>query len=47
MSYLDEIERAAAPGHFEKVKEVYGDTWPQPYDTLYKEDQRSTQIKGE
>ncbi len=33
--YLDEIESAAPREHLEKVIEVYGESWPGPYTTLY------------
>lgn len=35
MTFLDEIEAAATPGHLKKVEEVYGAGWPQPFETLY------------
>lgn len=37
ISFLDSIESTAPPRHFEKVREVYGDDWPKPYDTLYED----------
>lgn len=33
--YLDSIEASAPKDHLEKVKEVYGDDWGQPYTTMY------------
>ncbi|MEN3004730.1 hypothetical protein [Dehalobacterium formicoaceticum] len=35
LKYLDEIEKGTPNSHFDKVKEVYGETWPKPYNTLY------------
>lgn len=36
LEYLDEIESQASAEHFSKIKEVYGETWPEPYIRLYK-----------
>jgi hypothetical protein len=33
--YLDSIEASAPKDHLDKVKEVYGDDWEQPYTTMY------------
>lgn len=38
LKYLDEIENSTPKGHFDKVKEVYGETWHKPYHTLYMND---------
>ena len=38
LKYLDEIENGTPKGHFDKVKEVYGETWHKPYNTLYMND---------
>jgi len=37
LNYLDEIELRASREHIDKVKEVYGKSWPEPYTTLYRE----------
>ncbi len=38
LEYLDEIENGTPKAHFDKVKEVYGETWHKPYNTLYMND---------
>lgn len=35
ISYLDEIEKNTPSEHFEKVKEVYGENWEEPYTNLF------------
>jgi len=35
LEYLDKIESEASVKHLRKVKEVYGETCPEPYTTLY------------
>ena len=35
LAYLDEISSKASPGHFEKIREVYGDDWDKPFSELY------------
>lgn len=35
MSYLDEIENSMSKSHYRKVKEVYGDSWPEPFIDMY------------
>jgi len=36
LEYLDKIKSTASRTHLEKVKEVYGDDWMQPYTDIYK-----------
>jgi hypothetical protein len=35
MDYLDNIEKSAKPKHIKTIKEVYGDTWGQPFVEMY------------
>ncbi|GAI74036.1 unnamed protein product [marine sediment metagenome] len=35
LDYLNKIESEASAKHLKKVKEVYGETCPEPYTTLY------------
>jgi hypothetical protein len=36
LNYLDDIERNAPQEHLDKVDEVYGKAWKEPYTTIYK-----------
>jgi hypothetical protein len=36
LEYLNDIEKNTPKKHFDKVCEVYGDKWKEPYTTLYK-----------
>ncbi|ETT67434.1 hypothetical protein BSK66_29365 [Paenibacillus odorifer] len=38
MEYLNNIEKSAAPNHIAKVNEVYGESWRNPYLTLYQKE---------
>ena len=40
LEYLDKIESEASAKHLGKAKEVYGETCPEPYTTLYKKQER-------
>jgi hypothetical protein len=35
LAWLDELEAAASPDHVALVKEVYGDTWLEPYSSMF------------
>lgn len=35
LKYLDDIERITPKEHFDKISEVYGEKWKEPYTTLY------------
>lgn len=35
LKYLNEIKHDTPKEHFEKVKEVYGEDWPEPYTTMF------------
>ena len=35
LGYLDEIELKASPEHLDKVDEVYGEGWREPFTMLY------------
>lgn len=37
LAYLDEIEKSASKEHLDAVKEVYGEDWGQPYETILNE----------
>lgn len=36
LGYLDTIEKQATSEHLAKVKEVYGKSWTEPYETMYR-----------
>lgn len=38
LEYLNDIEKSAAPNHIAKVNEVYGESWRNPYLTLYQKE---------
>lgn len=40
MEYLRNVEADAPPGHFEKVREVYGPGWEEPFETVYRSEPR-------
>lgn len=35
IAYLDQIERDCPKEHFDKIREVYGESWEEPYETMY------------
>ena len=39
MEYLRGIDASASPEHLEKVREVYGPGWEEPFETVYRSEQ--------